>query len=60
MCIFPFQRPHVVAHHCAVPAALIPLFLLLNIMVKYFAVFLAQVPKIFLKEIKIRVYKMKF
>ena len=55
ICIFPYQRPHVITHHCAVPAALIPLFYLLNSLVKYLAVFLAKVSKIFLKEIKMRV-----
>jgi len=56
ICIFPYQRPHVIAHHCAVPAAaLITLFYLLNSLVKYLAVFLAKGSKIFLKEIKMRV-----
>jgi len=52
--IFPYQRPHVIAH-CTVPAALIPLFHWLNVLVKSLAVFLAKDPKIFLKEIKMRV-----
>ena len=44
ICIFPYQRPHVIAHHCAVPTALILLFYLLNSLVKYhLAVVLAEV-----------------
>jgi len=32
MRIFPYERPHVTTHHCAVPAALTPLLYLLNIL----------------------------
>jgi len=49
ICIFPYQRPHVIAYHCAVPVVLIPLFYLVNSLVKYLAVFLAISPQDFLE-----------
>ena len=58
--IFTYQRPHVIAHHCAVPAAPTPLFYLLNILVKYLAVFLAIRLEDFLERKQNVSKKMKF
>ena len=41
-CISPYQRPLAIAHHCAVPPALIPLLCFLNSLVKY--LFFAKIP----------------
>ena len=56
----PNQCPTVVCQHCWSPFALISLFHGSNVLVKAFAMFIADITKIVWKEVQVRVQKVNF